>query len=182
MKPKSREAGFFVNALSPTAPQSTTPPTQNAGSFIRGVGATPLVPGDHREAAKYPLLTDSSDCATLRKASIEESAISTVKPEPLNWLESAMVCTGCGVKTRFWLVCWPGRKECVCRECFPQWAKDDLAKRKVFPLGASGGDVGGLTDVARLTGPADDNLGEPAAHGCLFDGLNGTCARFPFLA
>ena len=55
---------------------------------------------DVREAF-FSLLTDSSDCATLRKAEFQQTVIS---PEPRILLSDRLTCTLCGVKTRSWKI------------------------------------------------------------------------------
>lgn len=146
---KNRAAVFPENDLFLPAQQATTPPPQDAGGFTRGIGAIPLVPGESREAASVPVwwlttffiilkdiflgmtssaslldrLTGSSDCASERKALIADGSPSKVGPEPSTCLSDEMLCVPCGRKTRDWILATYSNGECVCRDCWPEYAR-----------------------------------------------------------
>ncbi len=95
------------------------------------------------------LLNGKSDCAILRKAGIElpeidkEGVPLSTYPET-HWTKDWFECLHCGEKTRSWIISQPGRKECICRDCFPKWSKFLRCKQTISSPVATGEDGGAV--------------------------------------
>ena len=155
---KNREAVFPENDL--FLPEATPPPPQNAGGFIRGIGAIPLVPVVSGEAANIwkPvllwqlccdyfswLLTGSSDCALGRKAELPPSRFA-LGPSEIPPLSDWFNCACCGDRTRTWIIATLANRECVCSYCWPEYARvryPHAQKSKVSLAVANDRDAGG---------------------------------------
>jgi len=144
---------FFTDDLFLPALQATTPPPQDAGGYTRGSRAFPLVPNSSDEVGRWnvvafffhllesfnSLLTGSSDCATLRKAEQPEF-LASVKPRVSTLLTDWFDCQCCGDRTRNWIISTPGNKECVCRSCWPAFARARYGISAPLANGADGGE------------------------------------------
>lgn len=141
-------------------PKATNPPSQNAGGFIRGIGAIPLVPVVSAAGANiwkpvlfYQLcidwfswlLTGSSDCALGRKAELPPSCFA-LGPSEIPPLSDWYDCVCCGERSRTWRIATVANRECVCSYCWPEFSRvryPRAQKSKVSLAVANDRDAGG---------------------------------------